>query len=90
MTFQFAERNLAGGGTSHHFAGELSKLQTQMFITHIPYRWAGPALQDGTASTWASKGAALGKLTPPQFASFVSSEVKRWVAVVKASGAKLD
>jgi tripartite-type tricarboxylate transporter receptor subunit TctC len=36
----------AGGGTSHHLAGELFKLQTQSFITHIPYRGAGPALQD--------------------------------------------
>jgi tripartite-type tricarboxylate transporter receptor subunit TctC len=36
----------AGGGTSHHMAGELFKLQTNTFITHIPYRGAGPALQD--------------------------------------------
>ena len=36
----------AGGGTSHHLAGELFKLQTRTFITHIPYRGAGPALQD--------------------------------------------
>jgi tripartite-type tricarboxylate transporter receptor subunit TctC len=36
----------AGGGTSHHLAGELFKLQSKTFITHIPYRGAGPALQD--------------------------------------------
>src|SRR5690606_21672042 len=36
----------AGSGTSHHLAGELFKLQTNTFITHIPYRGAGPALQD--------------------------------------------
>ena len=36
----------AGAGTSHHLAGELFKLQTNTFITHIPYRGAGPALQD--------------------------------------------
>lgn len=36
----------AGSGTSHHLAGELFKLQTKTFITHIPYRGAGPALQD--------------------------------------------
>ncbi len=36
----------AGGGTSHHLAGELFKLQTKTFLTHIPYRGAGPALQD--------------------------------------------
>jgi tripartite-type tricarboxylate transporter receptor subunit TctC len=36
----------AGNGTSHHLAGELFKQQTRTFITHIPYRGAGPALQD--------------------------------------------
>jgi tripartite-type tricarboxylate transporter receptor subunit TctC len=36
----------AGGGTSHHLAGELFKLQTKTNIVHIPYRGAGPALQD--------------------------------------------
>ena len=166
----------AGNGTSHHLAGELFKLQTQTFITHIPYRGAGPALQDliagqvdmmfdglgssanhikggrlrgiavasdkrapgfpdlltaaeaGTPSykvatwygLWAPKGTpkeAISTLTaemrkalssdelkamwnglgtePPNiwgddFGRFVSSEVKRWAAVVKSSGAKLD
>jgi tripartite-type tricarboxylate transporter receptor subunit TctC len=36
----------AGNGTSHHLAGELFELQTKTFMTHIPYRGAGPALQD--------------------------------------------
>lgn len=36
----------AGNGSSHHLAGELFKMQTRTFITHIPYRGAGPALQD--------------------------------------------
>jgi tripartite-type tricarboxylate transporter receptor subunit TctC len=36
----------AGSGTSHHLAGELFKIQSKTFITHIPYRGAGPALQD--------------------------------------------
>ncbi len=166
----------AGAGTSHHLAGELFKQQTRTFITHIPYRGAGPALQDlisgnvdmmfdGLGSSaahikggrikalmvsgpkrnpafpdvpcaaevglpdytvttwygmwapkgvpadiqarivddlrkaaatdelkaiWASNGAEFGNLTPPQFGAFVSSEVKRWAAVVKASGAKLE
>ena len=35
----------AGGGTSHHLAGELFKQLSKTFITHIPYRGAGPALQ---------------------------------------------
>ncbi|MDZ7891949.1 MAG: tripartite tricarboxylate transporter substrate binding protein [Rhodoferax sp.] len=166
----------AGGGTSHHLAGELFKQQTGTFITHIPYRGAGPALQDlmagsvdimfdglgssaahikggrikalmvsgskrspafpdvpcaaelglpnytvttwyglwapkGTPAdiqarvveevnriamaddiktSWGNNGAEFGKLTPAQFGSFVSAEVKRWATVVKASGAKLD
>jgi len=166
----------AGAGTSHHLAGELFKQQTKTFITHIPYRGAGPALQDliagnvdmmfdGLGSSaqhikggrikalmvaggkrnpafpdlpcaaelglpdytvttwygvwapratpadvqsrivellrrasatdelkaiWANNGADFGNLTPAQFGSFVSAEVKRWAAVVKASGAKLD
>lgn len=36
----------AGNGTSHHLAGELFELRTRTFIAHIPYRGAGPALQD--------------------------------------------
>jgi tripartite-type tricarboxylate transporter receptor subunit TctC len=35
-----------GNGTSQHLAGELFKLQTGLFITHVPYRGTGPALQD--------------------------------------------
>jgi tripartite-type tricarboxylate transporter receptor subunit TctC len=166
----------AGGGTSHHLAGELFKLQTKTFITHIPYRGAGPALQDliagnvdmmfdglgssaqhikagrikalmvsgskrnpsfpdvpcaaelglpdytvttwygmwaprGTSqeivarmleeikklsatdeikASWASNGAEFPNVTGPQFGAFVNNEIKRWAAVVKASGAKLD
>ncbi len=166
----------AGGGTSHHLAGELFKQQSKTFITHIPYRGAGPALQgliagdvemmfDGLGSSanhikggrikalmmagvkrnaafpdvpcaaelglpdytvttwyglwtpkgtpadvqariveevrkaglseeskavWASQGAEFGNLTPAQFGSFVTAEIKRWDIVVKTSGAKLD
>jgi tripartite-type tricarboxylate transporter receptor subunit TctC len=166
----------AGAGTSHHLAGELFKQQTKTFITHIPYRGAGPALQDlisgnvdmmfdglgssaahikggrikalmvsgskrnpafpdvpcatevglpeytvttwygmwapkGTPADvqariveelrkaaaadelkaiWANNGAEFGNLTPQQFGAFVNAEVKRWAAVVKESGAKLE
>lgn len=166
----------AGNGTSHHLAGELFKLQTKTFITHIPYRGAGPALQDLIAgqvdmmfdgmgssashiragrikalavasqrrapgfadvptsleaggpdyqvstwygiwapkstpkdivehmqaemkkafavgdikNTWNSMGAELPNLYGDEFGKFVSSEVKRWAEVVRASGAKLD
>ena len=166
----------AGNGTSHHLAGELFKLQTKTFITHIPYRGAGPALQDliagqvdmmfdgmGSSAShiragrikalavasprrapgfaevptsveaggpdyqvstwygiWAPKGtpkditehmqaemkkafaadeiktqwngmgAEIPSLYGAEFGKFVSSEIKRWAEVVKASGAKLD
>jgi tripartite-type tricarboxylate transporter receptor subunit TctC len=166
----------AGGGTSHHLAGELFKQQTKTFITHIPYRGAGPALQgliagdvemmfDGLGSSanhikggrikallvsgskrnaafpdvpcaaelglpdytvttwygiwapkgtppdvqaraveeikkaglsdeakavWAQQGAEFGSQSPQQFAGFINAEIKRWAAVVKASGATLD
>lgn len=36
----------AGNGTSHHLAGEMFKLQTKTAISHVPYKGAGPALQD--------------------------------------------
>ncbi|TAJ83235.1 tripartite tricarboxylate transporter substrate binding protein [Reyranella sp.] len=36
----------AGAGTAHHLAGELFKLETKTQITHVPYRGAGPAMQD--------------------------------------------
>lgn len=36
----------AGNGTSHHLAGELFKIQTKTTLTHVPYKGAGPALQD--------------------------------------------
>ena len=45
---------------------------------------------DELKTIWASNGADFGALTPAQFGAFVSGEVKRWSAVVKASGAKLE
>jgi tripartite-type tricarboxylate transporter receptor subunit TctC len=166
----------AGSGTAHHLAGELFKLQTGTFITHIPYRGAGPALSDliagnvdlmfdglgssaqhikggrikalmvagskrnpafpdvpcaaevglpdytvttwyglwapkGTPADlqarivddmkkalatdelkaiWAQNGSEIPSLTMASYGGFVSSEIKRWAAVVKASGAKLE
>jgi tripartite-type tricarboxylate transporter receptor subunit TctC len=166
----------AGNGTSHHLAGELFKLQTKTFITHIPYRGAGPALQDlvagqvdmmfdGLASsathiksgriraiavasdkpapgfaevplaktggapnyevatwyglwaprntprelvaamqnemrkalnsdemktTWTGLGTETPNLWGDEYGRFIAAEVKRWAAVVKDSGVKLD
>lgn len=36
----------AGSGTPQHLAGELFKVITNTFMLHIPYRGAGPALND--------------------------------------------
>ncbi len=36
----------AGNGTAHHLVVEMYKSMTRTFATHIPYRGAGPALQD--------------------------------------------
>ena len=36
----------AGNGTPMHVAGELLKMRAGIFLTHIPYRGAGPALVD--------------------------------------------
>lgn len=48
------------------------------------------ATSDELKAVWTSNGAEFGNLTPVQFGAFVNSEIKRWAAVVKASGAKLD
>jgi tripartite-type tricarboxylate transporter receptor subunit TctC len=36
----------AGNGTSHHLVGELFKMQAGVQLTHVPYRGAGPMMQD--------------------------------------------
>ena len=36
----------AGNGTSHQLAAELFKVKTGTKITHVPYKGAGPAMQD--------------------------------------------
>ena len=36
----------SGNGSIQHIAGELFKQQTGTFITHIPYKGSGPAVQD--------------------------------------------
>jgi len=36
----------SGIGTAHHLSGELFKLETKTEIIHVPYRGAGPAMQD--------------------------------------------
>jgi tripartite-type tricarboxylate transporter receptor subunit TctC len=36
----------AGNGTTHHLAGELFKTMAGVNLTHIPYKGAGPMMQD--------------------------------------------
>lgn len=36
----------AGTGTTHHLAGEFFNLQAGVKLNHVPYRGAGPAMQD--------------------------------------------
>ena len=36
----------AGNGTTHHLVGELFKLRTGTDLVHVPYRGAGPMMQD--------------------------------------------
>jgi tripartite-type tricarboxylate transporter receptor subunit TctC len=45
---------------------------------------------DELKAVWAAQGADFPNMNQQQFGSFVSAEVKRWDAVVKASGAKLE
>src|SRR4029453_11702775 len=35
-----------GAGTAHHLAGELFQILTRIKLTHVPFRGAGPAMQD--------------------------------------------
>lgn len=54
-----------GAGTSAHLAGELFKSITKTYITHIPYRGAGPALTDlmgGQVDFMFATAAAVGSL----------------------------
>ena len=58
--------------------------------SHIVEEIRRAAGTDELKAIWASNGADFGSLSPAQFGGFVSAEIKRWAAVVKASGAKLD
>ena len=76
----------AGPGTAHHLAGEMFKLLTGTNIVHVPYRGAGPAMQDllagqidmafdGLGSStfyalWAPKG------TPPAIVERMTKELQ--------------
>lgn len=85
-----------GAGTAHHLAGELFKLETKTNITHVPYRGAGPAMQDllagnvdmmfdgmGTSATQIKAGKLLGLAvaTPQRVSEFPSIPTSAEVGV---------
>jgi tripartite-type tricarboxylate transporter receptor subunit TctC len=37
-----------------------------------------------------AQGAIPGGMSPPEFGRFIGAETKKWAAVVRASGAKVD
>ncbi len=45
---------------------------------------------DELKAVWAGQGAEFPNMPQAQFATLINNEIKRWAAVVKASGAKLD
>jgi tripartite-type tricarboxylate transporter receptor subunit TctC len=75
----------SGTGTAHHLAGELFKMETKTDLVHVPYRGAGPAMQDllagnvdmmfdamGTSATQIRSGKlhGLGVATPQRMTEF--------------------
>jgi tripartite-type tricarboxylate transporter receptor subunit TctC len=45
---------------------------------------------DELKTIWAANGSDIPNVTQAAYASFVNAEVKRWAAVVKTSGARLE
>ncbi|MBU3647496.1 MAG: tripartite tricarboxylate transporter substrate binding protein [Limnohabitans sp.] len=66
----------SGNGSIQHIAGELFKQLTGTFITHIPYRGSGPAVQDLLAGT-----VDLHITTPASVVSHIKSGRLRALAV---------
>jgi tripartite-type tricarboxylate transporter receptor subunit TctC len=66
----------SGNGSVPHVGVELFKQQNGLFITHIPYRGAGPAMLDVVAGN-----VQMTVATPPSLAGFVQSGKLRALAV---------
>ena len=66
----------SGNGSVPHVGVELFKQQNNIFITHIPYRGAGPAMLDVVAGN-----VQMTVATPPSLVSFVQSGKMRPLAV---------
>lgn len=70
----------AGNGTTHHLAGELFKLASKTSLTHVPYRGAGPAMQDMVAGQVDVMFDGLGSSAPQ-----IQSGALRGLAVASAT-----
>ncbi|WP_341908312.1 tripartite tricarboxylate transporter substrate binding protein [Polaromonas sp. YR568] len=66
----------SGNGSVPHVGVELFKQQNKLFITHIPYRGAGPAMLDVVAGN-----VQMTVATPPSLLGFVQSGKVRALAV---------
>jgi tripartite-type tricarboxylate transporter receptor subunit TctC len=66
----------SGNGSVPHVGVELFKQQNKLFITHIPYRGAGPAMLDVAAGN-----VQMTVATPPSLMGFVQSGKMRALAV---------
>ena len=66
----------SGNGSVPHIGVELFKQQNNLFITHIPYRGAGPAMLDVVAGN-----VQMTVATPPSLGGFVQSGKMRALAV---------
>ena len=74
----------AGNGTSTHLAAELPKSVTQVFVTHVPYRGATPAVTDLMGG---QVDVVFGTL--PSVAPFIASGKLRALAVTSATRSAL-
>ncbi len=66
----------SGNGSVPHVGVELFKQQNRLFITHVPYRGAGPAMLDVVAGN-----VEMTVATPPSLLAFVQSGKMRPLAV---------
>lgn len=88
----------AGNGTSHHLAGELFKILTKTDIAHVPYRGAGPAMQDlvggqGIEMIFDGLGSSAGQIKAGRIKALAVAADQRSPAfpdVPTAKGAGLD
>lgn len=83
----------AGNGTSHHLAGELFKILTKTDIAHVPYRGAGPAMQDlvggqGIEMIFDGLGSSAGQIKAGRIKALAVASAKRSTAFPDVPTAK--